>query len=85
MLSENESKTEMTTARRSFMRLQEYMNACIIGQTALVDKLLIALDHRQEIQCVKGIGCLSRLHHLANQCRDIYGVAHDDLFGVSLH
>ena len=43
MLTGNESKTEMTTARRSFMQLKEYMNGCIVGQTELVDKLLIAL------------------------------------------
>ena len=43
MLTENESKTEMTNARRGFMRLKEYMNSCIVGQTELVDKLLIAL------------------------------------------
>lgn len=43
MLTENETKTEMTTARRSFMRLKEYMNSCIVGQSDLVDKLLIAL------------------------------------------
>ena len=43
MLTENESQTEMTNARRSFMRLKEYMNSCIVGQTDLVDKLLVAL------------------------------------------
>ena len=30
-------------AKEKFMRLKEYMNACIVGQTALVDRLLIAL------------------------------------------
>ncbi len=43
MLTGNESKTEMTNARRGFMRLKDYMNACIVGQSGLVDKLLIAL------------------------------------------
>ena len=36
-------QTEMTGARRSFMRLKEYMNGCIVGQSELVDKMLIAL------------------------------------------
>lgn len=43
MLTENEKKTEITQARHSFMQLKEYMNSCIVGQTDLVDKLLIAL------------------------------------------
>ena len=43
MLTENESKPEMTNARRSFMWLKDRMNDCIVGQTELVDKLLIAL------------------------------------------
>lgn len=43
MLTETESKTEITNARRSFMRLKEYMNGCIVGQADLIDKLLIAL------------------------------------------
>lgn len=43
MLTENEPKTEITNARRSFMRLKEYMNSCIVGQADLVDKLLTAL------------------------------------------
>ena len=43
MLTGNESKTEMTNARRGFVRLKDYMNACIVGQSGLVDRLLIAL------------------------------------------
>ena len=43
MLIENESKPEMTNARRSFMWLKDRMNDCIVGQTDLVDKLMIAL------------------------------------------
>ena len=34
---------ESSMARKSFARLREYMNACIVGQGALVDRLLIAL------------------------------------------
>lgn len=34
---------EKTVAARSFQRLKDYMNANIVGQTDLVDKLLVAL------------------------------------------
>lgn len=40
MQAENQT---MTNARRSFMQLREYMNSCIVGQSELVDRLLIAL------------------------------------------
>lgn len=43
MLSQNETDAGMTKARRSFTALKEYMNGCIVGQTELVDRLLIAL------------------------------------------
>ncbi len=43
MLSQNETDAGMTKARRSFTALREYMNGCIVGQTELVDRLLIAL------------------------------------------
>ena len=34
---------EKTVAARSFQRLKDYMNANIVGQADLVDKLLVAL------------------------------------------
>ena len=40
MKDENQT---MTNARSSFMQLREYMNSCIVDQTELVDRLLIAL------------------------------------------
>lgn len=43
MPSQNETTQGMTKARQSFMQLKEYMNSCIVGQSSLVDRLLIAL------------------------------------------
>ncbi len=44
MRTEPETKIPaMTAARRSFAGLRDYMNACIVGQPELVDRLLIAL------------------------------------------
>ena len=43
MSTETRPETEMTTARRGFARLKDYMNGCIVGQADLVDKLLISL------------------------------------------
>ena len=40
---QQQTSGNISPVRQSFMRLKEYMNSCIIGQTALVDRLLIAL------------------------------------------
>ena len=40
---EQQSGNVLSPVRQSFMQLKEYMNGCIVGQSALVDKLLIAL------------------------------------------
>ena len=48
---------EKTVAARSFQRLKDYMNANIVGQADLVDKLLVALlaDGHLLVECAAGL------------------------------